>query len=167
MAPDDGNPAKGDSIFDAGDIDGDINSARFWRNMSVLQPSSKVEAGVANFPRLDLLCRLFLGLFVGFFCVTAALFSRYIISADQSPQVTVVQSKSASQALSGGASAVPLSSAAQHPSSTTPSRDAEEKTLIASSTSTIVTFIAAAVISFLTWRKDRARASKSKRDASR
>jgi hypothetical protein len=53
---------------------------------------------VENFKRLGLFCRLFLCLFVGFFCVTAALFVRYM-SVEQLPQVTVLQSKNASQAL--------------------------------------------------------------------
>ncbi|SIT45591.1 conserved hypothetical protein [Paraburkholderia piptadeniae] len=134
--------------------------------MRVLQPLSKVEAGVANFPRLELLCRLFLGLFVGFFCVTAALFVRYVVSANPLPQVAVLQSKSASQAASGRAPAVPFLSASQHQPAT-PSQNTEERTLIASSTSTIVTFIAAAVTNFLSWWKDRAKASRSKQDASR
>jgi hypothetical protein len=120
---------------------------------------------VANFTRLELFCRLFLGLFVGFFCITATLFERYM-SANQLPQVTVVQSKSASQALSGSAPAVPLSSASRY-QPTTPSLDTEEKTLIASSASTIVTFIAAAVTNLLSWRKDKPKATKEKRDASR
>jgi hypothetical protein len=119
---------------------------------------------VANSTRVELFCRLFLGLFVGFFCITAALFVRYM-SANQLPQVTVVQ-KSASQALSGSAPAVPFSSASQY-QPTTPSLDTEEKTLIASSASTIVTFIVAAVTNFLSWRKDKAKATKEMRDASR
>ncbi|MHB9841666.1 hypothetical protein Q8F57_043475 [Paraburkholderia terrae] len=104
-----------------------------------------------NFTRLGLFCRLFLGLFVGFFCVTAALFVRYM-SAEQLPQVTVLQSKNASQALSGSAPAVPFTSAFPL-QSTTPSLHTEEKTLIASSASTFVAFIAAAVTNFLSWRK--------------
>jgi hypothetical protein len=120
---------------------------------------------VANSTRLELFCRLFLGLFVGFFCITATLFVRYM-SASQLPQVTVAQSKSASQALSGSAPAVPFSSASRY-QPTTPSLDTEEKTLIASSTSTIVTFIAAAVTNLLSWRKDKAKATKEKRDAYR
>src|SRR5579864_1406235 len=140
-------------------------SARFWRNIGVRQPSTKTEAGVANSTRLKLFCRLFLGLFVGFFCITAALFVRYM-SRNQLPQVTVVQSKSTSQPLSGSVPAVPFSSASPY-QPTTPSPDAEEKTLIASSASTIVTFIAAAVTNFLSWRKDKAKAIKEKRDASR
>ena len=109
---------------------------------------------MANFTRLELFCRLFLGLFVGFFCITAALFVRYK-STNQLPQVTVMQSKSASQAFSGSAPAVPFSSASQSLQPATPSLDTEEKTLIASSTSTLVTFIAAAVANFLSWRKDK------------
>jgi len=120
---------------------------------------------VANSTRVELFCRLLLGLFVGFFCITAALFVRYM-SANQLPQVTVVQLKTASQALSGSAPAVPFSSASQY-QPTTPSLDTEEKTLIASSASTIVTFIVAAVTNFLSWRKDRAKATKEMRDASR
>jgi len=120
---------------------------------------------VANSTRVELFCRLLLGLFVGFFCITAALFVRYM-SANQLPQVTVVQLKNASQALSGSAPAVPFSSASQY-RPTTPSLDTEEKTLIASSASTIVTFIVAAVTNFLSWRKDRAKATKEMRDASR
>jgi hypothetical protein len=86
---------------------------------------------VANSTRVELFCRLLLGLFVGFFCITAALFVRYM-SANQLPQVTVVQLKNASQALSGSAPTVPFSSASQY-QPTTPSLDTEEKTLIASS----------------------------------
>ncbi|WP_131542686.1 hypothetical protein [Paraburkholderia hospita] len=120
---------------------------------------------MANSTRLELFCRFFLGVFVGFFCITAALFVRYI-SGNQLPQVTAVQPKSASQLLSGSAPAVPFSSASSH-KPTTPSRDTEEKTLIASSAATIVTFIAAAVTNFLIWRKDKAKAIREKRDASR
>ena len=120
---------------------------------------------MANSTRLDLFCRLFLGLFVGFFCITAALFVRYL-SGNQLPQVTVVQSKSASQPLSGSAPAVPFSPASRY-QPTTPSPHTEEKTLIASSASTIVTFIAAAVTNLLSWRKRKAKAIKEKRDASR
>jgi hypothetical protein len=120
---------------------------------------------VENFTRLGLFCRLFLGLFVGFFCVTAALFVRYM-SAEQLPQVTVLQSKNASQALSGSAPAVSFTSAFPL-QPTTPSLHTEEKTLIASSASTFVAFIAAAVTNFLSWRKDRANAVKEKRGPSR
>ncbi|MGF6971024.1 hypothetical protein OKW43_008119 [Paraburkholderia sp. WC7.3g] len=119
---------------------------------------------MTNSTRLELFCRLFLGLFVGFFCITAALFVRYM-SGTQLPQVTVVQS-STSQPLSGSVTAVPLSSASPY-QPTTPSPDTGEKTLIASSASTIVTFIAAAVTNFLSWRKDKTKAIKEKRDASR
>ena len=105
--------------------------------------------------RLDLLCRLLLGLFVGFFCITAALFARYK-SANPLPQVIVVQSKSASQALSGDAATVPSSSASRSQLATRP-LDAQEKALIASSASTLVTFIATVVANFLSWRKDRRR----------
>ena len=120
---------------------------------------------MANSTRLELFCRLFIGVFVGFFCITAALFVRYM-SGNQLPQVTVLQSKGASQPLSGSGPAVPFPSASPH-KPTTPSLDTEEKTLIASSASTIVTFIAAAVTNFLRWRKDKAKAIKEKRDASR
>jgi hypothetical protein len=120
---------------------------------------------VENFKRLGLFCRLFLGLFVGFFCVTAALFVRYM-SVEQLPQVTVLQSKNASQALSGSAPAVSFTSAFPL-QPTTPSLHTEEKTLIASSASTFVAFIAAAVTNFLSWRKDRANAVKEKRGPSR
>ena len=120
---------------------------------------------VENFTRLGLFCRLFLGLFVGFFCVTAALFVRYT-SEEQLPQVLVAQSKNASQTMSGSAPAVPFRSAIPH-QPTTPPLDTEEKTLIASSASTFVAFIAAAVTNVLIRRKDRANAVKEKRDPSR
>ncbi|CAB3808942.1 hypothetical protein LMG28614_06918 [Paraburkholderia ultramafica] len=120
---------------------------------------------MTNSTRLDLFCRLFLGLFVGSFCITAALFVRYL-SGNQLPQATVVQSKSASQPLSQSAPAVAFSSASPY-QPTTPSLDTEEKTLIASSATTIVTFIAAVVTNFLSWRKDKAKAIYEKRDASR
>ena len=110
---------------------------------------------MANSIRLELLCRLFLGLFVGFFCVTAVLFVRSK-SANLLPQVTVEQPKGASQALSGSSPAVPRSSASQSQRAA-PLLDAEEKTLIASSASTLVTFIAAVVANLLSWRKDRRR----------
>ena len=108
---------------------------------------------MSNPIRLELFCRLFLGLFVGFFCVTAALVVRYR-SATQQPQVIVVQSKSTSQALPRSAAAVPFSSASQSQAAT-PSLDTEERTLIASSASTFVTFIAAVVTNFLSWREDK------------
>lgn len=120
---------------------------------------------MANSTRLELFCRLFLGLFVGFSCITAALFVRYT-SGSPLPQVTVVQSKSTSQPLSGSVPAVPFSSASPY-QPTTPSPDTKEKTLIASSASTIVTFVAAAVTHFLRWRKDKTKAIKEKRDVSR
>ena len=110
---------------------------------------------MANSIRLELLCRLFLGLFVGFFCVTAVLFVRSK-SANLLPQVTVEQSKGPSQALSGSSPAVPFSSASQSQRAA-PLLDAQEKTLIASSASTLVTFIAAVVANFLSWRKDKRR----------
>ncbi|SAL85753.1 hypothetical protein AWB74_07424 [Caballeronia arvi] len=119
---------------------------------------------MAHPTKLELFCRLFLGLFVGFFCLTTALFLRYT-SANQLPQVPVVQSKSASQAVSGSAPAVPFSSAFRYQPATL-SLETDEETLIASSASTIVVFIAAAVANFLSWRKDKAKASKEKRDAS-
>ena len=115
--------------------------------------------------RLRLLCRLFLGLFVGFFCITAALFLRYM-SANQLQQVNVAQSKSASQALLESASTPQLSSAFQH-QPITHSRDAAKRTLIASSASTFLAFIAAAATNFLSWRKDNANATKENRDSSR
>ncbi|KAA1014508.1 hypothetical protein FVF58_06645 [Paraburkholderia panacisoli] len=120
---------------------------------------------MANSTRLELFCRLFLGLFVGFFCITAALSVRYM-SGNQLPQVTFVQSKSTSHPLSGSVPAAPFSSASPY-QPTMSSPDAEKKALIASSASTIVTFIAAAVTNFLSWRKDKAKAIKEKRDASR
>jgi nucleoid DNA-binding protein len=91
---------------------------------------------------------------------------RALLSGNLLPQVTAVQSKSASPPLSGSAPAVPFSSASPH-KPPTPSLDTEEKTLIALSASTIVTFIAVAVASFLSRRKDKAKAIKEKRDASR
>ena len=97
--------------------------------------------------------------------ITTALFVRYI-SGNQWPQVTAVQSKSASPPLSGSAPAVPFTSAFPL-QPTTPSLHTEEKTLIASSASTFVAFIAAAVTNFLSWRKDRANAVKEKRGPSR
>ena len=118
-----------------------------------------------NSTRLGLFCRLFLGLFVGFFCITATLFVRYM-SANQLAQVTIAQSKGASQAWLGSTPAVRFSSASRHPP-TTPSSDIEEKTLIASSVSTLVAFIAAAVTNFLSWWKDKANATKENRDSSR
>lgn len=106
-----------------------------------------------NSVRLELFCRLFLGLFVGFFGVTAVLFVRYE-SGSQLPQLNVARSKSASQALAANAPAVPFSSASQsRPATQLPAT--EEKTLIASSTSTLVTFIAAVVANLLSWRKDK------------
>lgn len=128
-----------------------VNSTRFWRNMRARKPSTTTEAGVANFTRLELFCRLFLGLFVGFFCITAALFVRYM-SANPLPEVAVVQSKSASQTLSGSAPAASSSSASRSRPAT-PSPDTREMTLIASSTSTLVTFIAAAVAHLLSGGK--------------
>ncbi|HKT99092.1 MAG TPA: hypothetical protein VJS30_21605 [Paraburkholderia sp.] len=108
-----------------------------------------------HFNRLELFCRLFLGLFVGFFCVTAALFVRYK-TANHLPQVTAVQSKGASQALAANAPAKTFASASQvRPA--TPSLDPEERILITSSTSTIVTFIAAMVANLLSWRKGKRR----------
>ena len=120
---------------------------------------------MAKFTRLEVFCRLFLGLFVGFFCVTAALFVRYI-SADQLPQVTVLKLKSASPALLASAPAAPFSSASQLQPKTS-SLDTEEETLIASSASTLVAFIAAAVTKLLSWRKDKANATKETRSSSR
>lgn len=114
---------------------------------------------MTNSMRLELFCRLFLGLFVGFLCVTAVLFVRYE-SANRLPQM-IVQSKGASQPLSASAPAVPSSSASQSQPAV-PSLNAEERTLIASSTSTFVTFIAAVVVNVLSWRKDKRRRRPSK-----
>ncbi len=116
---------------------------------------------MTNSMRLELFCRLFLGLFVGFLCVTAVLFVRYE-SANRLPQM-IVQSKGASQPLSASAPAVPSSSASQSQPAV-PSLNAEERTLIASSTSTFVTFIAAVVVNVLSWRKDKRWRRPSKRD---
>lgn len=54
---------------------GNVHSARFWHAIRVRQPSTKTEAGVAHSTRLELFCRLFLGLFVGFFFALPPLFS--------------------------------------------------------------------------------------------
>ena len=118
-----------------------------------------------NSTRLGLFCRLFLGLFVGFFCITATLFVRYM-SANQLTQVTIAQSNSASHPRLGSTLAVPFSSASRHQPAT-PSPDIEERTLIASSVSTLVAFIAAAVTNFLSWWKDKVNATKENRDSSR
>jgi hypothetical protein len=113
---------------------------------------------VANSIRLELFCRLFLGLFVGFFCITALLFVRYKY-ANHPPQVTVAQSKGASQTLSGSAPAVAFSSASQ-PRPATPLLDAEQRTLLTSSASTLVAFIAAVVVNFMSWKEKRGRRSR-------
>lgn len=107
---------------------------------------------MANSLRLELFCRLFLGLFVGFFCVTAALFVRYKW-ASPLPQATFAHAKgaSASRTLPGSAPAATFSSVSQSQPAT-PSPDAGEKTLLASSASTVVTFIAAAVANFMYWK---------------
>ncbi|WP_179401333.1 hypothetical protein [Burkholderia guangdongensis] len=110
---------------------------------------------MANLTRLELFCRLFLGLFVGFFCVTAMLFVRDELPSSL-PQGAAVQPKNATRALPGGAPAVRFSSVSPSQPAA-PSPDAKEKVLIASSTSTLVTFIAAAVANFLGWRKGRQR----------
>ncbi|KND57423.1 hypothetical protein BSCH_01479c [Candidatus Paraburkholderia schumanniana] len=140
------------------------HSAKFWRNIKGRQLPTQTEAGVTSSKTLELICRLFVGLFVGFFCVTAVLFVHYI-SADTRSQVSVVRSKSASPALLGSAPAVPFSSASEHRQST-PSLDSEERTLIASSASTLVAFIAVAVTSFLSWRKGKTNTTKENRNAS-
>ncbi|MDR3095995.1 MAG: hypothetical protein LBV73_02860 [Paraburkholderia sp.] len=105
--------------------------------------------------RLELFCRLFLGLFVGFFCVTTALFVRYKL-AHQLPPVTVVQLNGASHAAPGGAAAMPVSRAARSRRAT-PLLDRGTSVLIASSSSTVVTFIAALVVNLLNWRRSRRR----------
>ncbi|QBR02930.1 hypothetical protein [Paraburkholderia pallida] len=108
-----------------------------------------------NFTRLELFCRLFLGLFVGFFCVTAALFVRYKV-ASPLVQIPAVQLKSATQAVASGAPSRPVESAARlRPA--TPSLEPEERILITSSTSTLVTFVAAVVANLLSWRKGKRR----------
>ena len=111
-----------------------------------------------NTARLELFCRLFLGLFVGFFCVTAALFVRYK-TVTHPQQVTAVQSEGASKAPSRTPSRTPSASALARPfvpasrsQRATPSLQPEERILITSSTSTFVTFIAAAVANFMSWR---------------
>ena len=115
--------------------------------------------------RLELFCRLFLGLFVGFFCVTAGLFVRYK-TANHAPQVAAAQSKGASQALPAQAPArlfasasasVPASVSASRSPPVTPSLDPDERMLITSSTSTLVAFIAAAVANVMSWRRSRRR----------
>lgn len=103
-----------------------------------------------NTARLELFCRLFLGLFVGFFCVTAALFVRYK-TVTHPQQVTAVQSEGASQTPSASALARPFVPASRSQRAT-PSLQPEERILITSSTSTFVTFIAAAVANFMSWR---------------
>ncbi|WP_028218150.1 hypothetical protein [Paraburkholderia oxyphila] len=104
-----------------------------------------------NFTRLELFCRLFLGLFVGFFCVTAALFVRYKV-ASPLVQIPAVQLKSATQTVAGGAPSKPLAPVAKlRPAM--PSLKPEERILITSSTSTLVAFIAAVVANLLSWRK--------------
>ena len=125
------------------------------RNISLWEPLTTTEADVAHSLRLELFCRLFLGLFVGFFCVTAALFVRDKWAVPL-PHATVVQPKGApaprvSSVSPGSAPAVSIPPAARF-RPTTPPMDAAEKTLLASSASTFVTFIAAAVASFLNWK---------------
>lgn len=119
------------------------------------RPLSATEIEMANSMKLELLCRLFLGLFVGFFCITALLFVRYK-PANSLPQVPVEQSKGISHGLPRSIPAVPVSSASQSQGAATV-LDVEARTLIASSASTVVTFIALAVASFLSWRKDKRR----------
>lgn len=111
--------------------------------------------------RLELFCRLFLGLFVGFFCVTAGLFVRYK-AVNHAPQVSATQFRGASQAMSLRAPAKHLASAsASAPASraqpATPSLGPDERILITSSTSTLVTFIAAAVANVMSWRQGKRR----------
>lgn len=108
---------------------------------------------MANSIRLELICRLLLGLFVGFFCITAVLFVRYK-SANPIPQMNIEQAKGRSQASSASAAAVPLSSVSTSQPAT-PLLDSEQKTLITSSTSTLVAFIAAVVANLLSWRNRR------------
>ena len=108
-----------------------------------------------NFNRLELICRLLLGLFVGFFCVTAGLFVRYK-TANHVPQVTAVQSSGTSHALAASAPARPIASASQS-HRVTPRLDPQVSILITSSTSTVVTFIAALVANLLSWRKGKRR----------
>ncbi|MFX1676963.1 hypothetical protein PWR63_32825 [Paraburkholderia sp. A2WS-5] len=100
--------------------------------------------------RLELLCRLFIGLFVGFFCVTTALFVRYK-SMHPLPQVAAVQSSGASPALPRGTAIMSFSAATQSSRSAPPLKSAQ-MTLIASSSSTVVTFIAALVVNLMSWR---------------
>jgi hypothetical protein len=104
-----------------------------------------------NFTRLELFCRLFLGLFVGFFCVTAALFVRYK-AANPLAQVTLVQSRSASQSVATGAPAKAFASASRSQPATL-SLAPEQSILITSSTSTVVTFLAALVAHVMNWSK--------------
>lgn len=108
---------------------------------------------MTNLTRLELFRRLFLGLCVGFFCVTAALFLRDR-SANQLPRVIAVSSGGASRASPGSAPKA---------ASTPLQLDAAEKALIASSTSTLVTVIAVVVTNFLSWRRRKREAVKGTR----
>lgn len=108
---------------------------------------------MGNATRLELFCRLFLGLFVWFFCVTAALFVRYR-TANHPQQVTAVQSNDTSRALPASAPAKSFASSSQRAARPL---EPEERILITSSTSTLVTFIAAAVANCMSWWERRRR----------
>lgn len=116
-----------------------------------------------NFTRLELICRLLLGLFVGFFCVTVGLFVRYK-AANHLPQAAAVQYKGASRALAAGTPARPFASAARA-QPVTPPLDPEQRMLITSSTSTFVAFVAAVVANVLSWCKGKRRRRPHKRSA--